>query len=183
MATTYLIDTNILVYAYNEDSNFHEKALKLLENALNKNIYAVIADKNLFEFFAVITDSRRVENPITIDEAIEIINFLVDSNIKIIYSSSFVFLKTIELVRRYKIKRQEIFDINLVSLMIQNKIDTIITANDRHFKKIKEIKVFNPFKQQKENETGGVIDTDSLAHEEKLEKVEDPEKKDKPKED
>lgn len=25
METTYLIDTNILVYAYNEDTSFHEK--------------------------------------------------------------------------------------------------------------------------------------------------------------
>jgi len=148
METTYLIDTNILVYAYNEDSEFHEKALKILENALNKNINAVIADKSLFEFFAIITDSRRIENPITIDETIEIIDFLVDSNITIIYSSSFGFLKTLELAKKYRIKRQEIFDMNLVALMIHNKIDTIITANDRHFRNIKEIKVRNPFKQQ-----------------------------------
>ena len=38
MENTYLIDTNILVYAYNEDSEFHEKSLKILENALNKNL-------------------------------------------------------------------------------------------------------------------------------------------------
>jgi predicted nucleic acid-binding protein len=149
METTYLIDTNILVYAYNEDSEFHEEALRILENALNKNINAAIADKNLFEFFAIITDKKRIENPITTDEAIDIINFLVDSNIKIIYSSPFGFLKTLELAGKYKIKRQEIFDTNLVALMIQNKIDTIITANEKHFKNIKEINVLNPFKQQK----------------------------------
>ena len=37
METTYLIDTNILVYAYNEDVAFHEEALRILENALKKN--------------------------------------------------------------------------------------------------------------------------------------------------
>ena len=73
----------------------------------------------------------------------------MDSNIKIIYSSPFGFLKTLELAGKYKIKRQEIFDTNLVALMIQNKIDTIITANEKHFKNIKEINVLNPFKQQK----------------------------------
>jgi predicted nucleic acid-binding protein len=35
METTYLIDTYILVYAYNEDVEFHEEALRILENALN----------------------------------------------------------------------------------------------------------------------------------------------------
>jgi predicted nucleic acid-binding protein len=150
MATTYLIDTNILVYAYNEDVEFHEEALEIIEDALNKNINAVIADKNLFEFFAIITDDRRVENPITIEEAIEIINLLINSNIKILYSSPFVLSKILELTKKYKIKKQEIFDISLIALMIQNKIDTIITANERHFKNIKEISVLNPFKQRKE---------------------------------
>lgn len=148
METTYLIDTNILVYAYNEDVDFHEEALRILENALNKNIDAAIADKNLFEFFAVITDKRRIENPVSTNEAIEIIDFLVNSNIKIVYSSPFTFLKTLELTNKYKIRKQDIFDINLVALMIQNKIGIIITANDKHFKKIKEINVLNPFKQK-----------------------------------
>jgi hypothetical protein len=78
-----------------------------------------------------------VGNPVTTDEAIEILDFLMDSNIKIIYSSPFVVLKTLDLAGKYKIKSQSIFDLNLVALMIQNKIDTIITA-----------KVNNPFKQQ-----------------------------------
>lgn len=147
MEITYLIDTNILVYAYNEDVEFHKKALKILEDALNNRINAVITDKSLLEFFAIITDKRRVENPVTINEAIEIINLLVDSNIKILYSSPHIVTKTFELAGKYNIKKQEIFDLNLVAFIIQNKIDTIITANDRHFKNIKEIKVLNPFIQ------------------------------------
>lgn len=177
MEITYLIDTNILVYAYNEDVEFHEEALRILENALNKNINAAIADKSLFEFFAIITDKKRVENPITIDEAIEIIDFLVDSNIKIIYSSPFSFLKTLELTKKYQVKKQDIFDINLVALMIQNKIDTIITADDKHFKNIKEISVLNPFKQQKKEETENM--PEGLEHKEKIEENQKPDKKDK----
>ena len=43
------------------------------------------------------------------------------------------------------ISRQDIFDVILVALMIQNKISTIITANEKHFKDFKEIIVLNPF--------------------------------------
>ncbi|UCH95185.1 MAG: hypothetical protein JSV88_33755 [Candidatus Aminicenantes bacterium] len=103
----------------------------------------------------------------------------MDSNIKIIYSSPFSFLKTLEFIRKYKIKKQEIFDINLVALMIQNKIDTIITADDKHFKNIKEINILNPFKQQKKEETENV--PESLEHNEKSEEIPGPEKKDKEK--
>ena len=56
METTYLIDTNILIYAFNENSEFHMKSLDIVEKALNKELNAVISDKNLYEFFAIITD-------------------------------------------------------------------------------------------------------------------------------
>ena len=74
--------------------------------------------------------------------------------------------------------KQEIFDINLVALMIQNKIDTIITADDKHFINIKEINVINPFKQQKE-ETENV--PEGLDHKAKIEEISGQEKKDKKK--
>ncbi len=146
MATTYLIDTNILVYACNEDTGFHREALKIIEEALDNKLDAAVADKNIFEFFAIITDGRRVTNPVSPGEAIEIIRLLLDSNIKIIYSSPLSFSKTLELVKKYNIKTQDIFDINLVGLMIQNNIRKIITANEKHFKDIQEIELINPFK-------------------------------------
>ena len=58
MQNTFLIDTNILVYAYNETSQFHQKALELVENVLNETIVAAISDKNLFEFFVIITQEN-----------------------------------------------------------------------------------------------------------------------------
>jgi len=145
MENSYLIDTNILVYAYNENVEYHKKSLKIVEDMLNRQMNAVIADKTLFEFFAIITDPKRVEKPVTIKEACEIIDFLVNSKIKIVYTTQSIVTKTLELVKRYSIKRQDIFDAVLVALMIQNKISTVITANEKHFKDFEEIKVLNPF--------------------------------------
>ncbi len=109
MQNTFLIDTNILVYAYNISSQFHHKALEIIENALNRNIVAAISDKNLFEFFVIITDGRIVEKSISVDEAIEVIDFLINSNIRVIYSSSFTLLKTFELAKYYKIAKQKCY--------------------------------------------------------------------------
>ena len=133
MMSTYLIDTNLIVYAYNEDDKNHSRSKEIIEIALNGMIEACIADKNLLEFFAIITDSRRVEKPITIDEATQIVDFLVNSRIKIIYSTPFTFLKTFELVKKYKISKQKIFDMILVALMIENKVHTIFTGNEKDF--------------------------------------------------
>ena len=37
---TYLIDTNILIYAYNQDSELHKQAVGILHDALNKEMNA-----------------------------------------------------------------------------------------------------------------------------------------------
>jgi hypothetical protein len=48
--------------------------------------------------------------------------------IKILYTTQSIVTKSLELVKKYSISRQDIFDVILVALMIQNKISTIITA-------------------------------------------------------
>lgn len=53
---TYLIDTNILVYAFNLDSEFNNQAMRIMDDAINGEIKAFIAEKSLYEFFAIITD-------------------------------------------------------------------------------------------------------------------------------
>jgi predicted nucleic acid-binding protein len=66
-----LIDTNILVYAIQEDAPQHEASRRLVEAAQAGNPLACVFPQNLIEFFAVITDPRRLENPATTAEALE----------------------------------------------------------------------------------------------------------------
>jgi predicted nucleic acid-binding protein len=145
MKNTYLIDTNIIVYAFNVDSKYHEKSLKIIEDSLNGIIDASIAEKTLYEFFAVVTDERRVEFPLSINEAKKIINVVLSSKIKILYSNNKSLNKSLDIAEKYLIKKQDIFDLVLVGIMIENEIENIITVNDKHFKIIDEINVINPF--------------------------------------
>jgi predicted nucleic acid-binding protein len=145
---TYLLDTNILIYAYNQDSELYEQAFSILNTALNKDTRAFIADKSLYEFFAIITDPKRVEKPVEVAEAIDVINFLRESNIKIIVTTH----KTLEiltnLLKKYNLKKQKIFDAVLAALAIENKIEAILTRNDKDFNMINEITAINPFTQK-----------------------------------
>lgn len=149
MMNTYLIDTNILVYAYNIDSELHQKSLNILQDALDWKTKVFIADKNLYEFYAIITDSRRVEKPVPIQEANDVVNFLKNSNIQIIFPTPKTIDILLPLLKNYKVKKQQIFDFILAAMIIENNIDTIITRNDKDFNKIKEINVFNPFDSKK----------------------------------
>lgn len=76
--TASLLDTNILVYANNEDSPFHIPCKTLVEKAISSQIRAAIAIQNLIELYAVITDKRRVEHPLTPLKAKELIDFYKD---------------------------------------------------------------------------------------------------------
>ncbi len=146
MATTSLIDTNVLVYAFNPSAPFHLPAREIVEKALNGDMDAAIADKNLYEFYAIVTDARRVQKPVSIEKAIELIELIQNSQIKLVYSARRTVTKALELAKAYQIFRQEVFDLVLVAIMLENNIQTIVTANDKHFGKIKEIAVINPFK-------------------------------------
>ena len=142
---TYLIDTNIIVYAYNLDSDPHKEAFNILQDALNNKMRAFIADKSLYEFYAIITDPKRVEKPVSAKEAIQAINFIKSSHIKIIMPTLNSMNILIELLEKYNIEKQRIFDIVLAAMAIDNHIETILTRNDKDFSMLAEINVINPF--------------------------------------
>jgi predicted nucleic acid-binding protein len=64
-----LLDTNILVHAYNKSSPNQEQASKILKQAMQGEIQACLSPQVLYEFFAVVTSAKRVEHPISSTEA------------------------------------------------------------------------------------------------------------------
>lgn len=61
----FAIDTNILIYAHNKDSEFHEKASVFLEQVMNErdedgNLGVCIPSQVLMEFVNVITRQNLV---------------------------------------------------------------------------------------------------------------------------
>lgn len=58
-----LVDTNVLIYAADEASEFHEAAKELRDRGAQGDVQLVVSPQILMEFFAVITNPRRVQNP------------------------------------------------------------------------------------------------------------------------
>lgn len=56
-----LLDTNVLVYAADRNSPFFESSRKLIESGFAGEIDLCISPQTISEFFAVITDSKRVQ--------------------------------------------------------------------------------------------------------------------------
>ena len=142
---TFFLDTNILVYAADTTSPFHGACKKLREQGMTGNISLCISPQVLFEFFAVITNSKRVTQPIKPQEAIkEMTKYLRAAHIIKIYPKSTVIEKTIELCQKHNTKSQEIFDVQIVATMLSNGITNIYTYDTSHFSRFEEIEVLTP---------------------------------------
>lgn len=142
---TLLLDTNVLVYATNEDSPFHARARELVQQALAGDLDASLTPQILAEYYAVITDSRRVDQPLTPEEARGQIEALLDGAIRLLPLQEDSSRRTAELCERYEIRAQEIYDVQVVAAMLEGGIPLILTANEQDFRRYREIEVRNPF--------------------------------------
>jgi len=140
-----LLDSNILVYAADQSSPFHQAARTLREKGLSKELPLCVCPQVLNEFFAVITNPKRVSSPRDQKEALlEMERYYHSKNILKIYPSSGIIERTTDLLRRYPVTRQEIFDVQLVATMLANNVTLLYTYNQSHFIKFREIEALAP---------------------------------------
>lgn len=138
-----LLDSNILVYAHNRSSPFHKKCLELAKSAAEGGIQANLAHQNLLEFYSVITNPRRIENPISYHDARKLVANYYDSPFLIIYPTPETFEIALKLASVQAVKNSKIFDVYLAATMLSNDISTIITANAADFKGFPDIRIID----------------------------------------
>lgn len=136
-----LLDSNVLVYAHNEDAPFHSQAIKLVTEVIKGEIFGVLSSQNLLEFYSVITDKRRLDSPITPKLASQLLNQYLASPFEIIYPNLHTNQNMIELLNKNQFKDGQIFDVFLIAAMLSNSIRHIVTANVADFKKFDGISV------------------------------------------
>lgn len=135
-----LVDSNILVYAINKSSPKHKLAQKFLVENKNK---LLVAHQNILETLRILTHPK-YPNPMEIDKALEAVLKIVEA-LNVIYPQFETQHLVIELIKKYKLKSDQVFDGYIVATMLTNGINKIATDNERDFKRIIEIKVINPF--------------------------------------
>ena len=140
-----LLDSNILVYAFDKLSSNHEQARKIVEKAICGEIEACISAQVLYEFFAVITNPKKATVPMDLDEAADLCSELWEcSEIEKISSTELVPSEVFRVAKEKKLSGAGIFDCVLAVTAKENGIDTVYTENVRDFKHYGFIKVINP---------------------------------------
>ncbi len=136
-----LVDSNILVYAYdNSEEDKYNIAKEFMKESWH-NQDTLLSIQNLVEFYSIIT--RKITQPIQIDKAKQIILDYIEGFDIVKYGEKTI-IGAINLQAIYKIS---FWDSLIAATMEENGIDTIITENERDFKKIGWIQIINPFKK------------------------------------
>ena len=144
------VDTNILIYAHDRSSVFADKSVELLSR-LRDGGRVAIASLSLLEFFAVMTDGRKIRRPLSPEEASDIIkDFLEADEFLILYDAEEVHKETIAHAATHRISRYRINDVQIAKTFEHHGISTIYTFNIKDFRQFDSIKAINPFEGKKE---------------------------------
>ncbi len=133
------IDTNILVYAFDLDSDKHAKARDVIVKALIAG-RAVLSAQVLAEFARVVTE--KVRKPISYDRAREAVKDL-DDTAEMAFYTGYTVQAALQLCDKHKV---HFFDALIAATMFQENVKTILTENEKDFAKIPGVHAVNPFK-------------------------------------
>jgi len=137
-----LVDSNVIIYAINTASPKHKQAQQFIRSNTER---LVLAHQNIFESLRVLTHTS-YPHPLSTNIALNAVASIADA-LAVISPTIDTSYITLELIKKYRLSSNHIFDAYLVGTMLSNSITTIATDNIRDFKQYREIKVVNPFKQ------------------------------------
>lgn len=138
MTEAILVDTNVLVYAKDQPSSMHGKAIHFLDNYEGK-LYTT--SKNLTEYLVATTRGDRPISPL--HEALEDIEDFMNL-FSVIYPDHSSYQKLLNLLANHQHRGKKIHDYEIAAIALTNNISQIATFNEKDFTGIASIQVVNP---------------------------------------
>lgn len=138
MSSPLLLDTNVLMYAIDTRSSFHQQSRHFIDTYQGEMF---TSSKNLSEY---ISAGTRGDQPIfTVEEALQDIE---DFNrfLTVLYPNKDSFSLFRNLIGQYLVRGKRVHDVEIASIALANGITQIVTFNTSDFKSIAEITVVTP---------------------------------------
>ena len=134
-----LVDTNVLVYALQPDSDRQAKAVAFIKDLVTRES-GVVGAQNLAEFCSLATE--KFAKTMDFEQASSFLSEVSKSLEVISYDENTV----AQALKLSYLHDLHFFDALLAAAMSERGIETIATENEKDFKKIPWLKVVNPFK-------------------------------------
>lgn len=138
-----LLDTNVLVYGYYQQSPQHAACRALLDQAQNLGAGLCIAPQNLSEFYAIVTNPKRVTQPKSSTEALDLVAELLALPGMTLLPMPVRGCWT-DLVRQHPLTGSKVFDAQVVATIFGNGVTKIYTFNVADFQRYNGLQVLTP---------------------------------------
>ena len=140
-----LLDTNVLVYSFFRDHPFYPASAHLVDQAEAYDAGFCVVPQVFAEFYAIITNPRRVSAPFTVAEALTELATLraLPGLTQLPVPLDIVDRWSALLVQR-PVTGRDFFDVQLVAAMLGNGVTTIYTFNVKDFTPFPELTVIEP---------------------------------------
>lgn len=140
-----LLDANILVYADQAEDEHHAAAKAIRDLGQQGVLSLCVTPQVLNEYFAVVTNPRRVTRPLRPAEAMaEVEKYVRSHHIRKLYPGPGVHDHLRGLFQHRPIAGADIFDLYLIATMLENGVRRIYTFNTADFVPFAEIEVLTP---------------------------------------
>jgi predicted nucleic acid-binding protein len=140
---SFLIDSNVLISSFDETEKQHKDSYSVVERAMNKELDGVLAHQNLLEYLAVVTDPKRVENPLSSEEAVINVDLYVAA-LSVILPKPTTTATFKKFLREKPVGKGRVFDIYLAATAFDNDINEICTWNTSDFQGLSGIATITP---------------------------------------
>src|SRR3989338_7653997 len=138
-------DTNVLVYAHDELSPFHEKSATLLDLVINNEIRGIISEQNILELYRILTNPSAMRGkPLSPAEVKSLLEETYLSGKFKIYPIKDTLKSTIDIAHLKNLSSARIFDIRLYAQTLRYKPTYFVTYNTDDFKNLDDLTLKTP---------------------------------------
>lgn len=138
-----LVDTNVLVYAYNSDAAEHAASRALVEQGGVGSLAACLCPQVLLEFLVAVTNPKRVRNARSVAQASLLVEELAAA-LPLIQPPSDVHARVVGLYRGgASFGRAQAYDLALAATMLANGVSRVCSFDDV-FERVPGITVVRP---------------------------------------
>jgi uncharacterized protein len=138
------VDTDILVYAHREDSEWHDKAYEVVAGAAESGAPWAIPAPCLHEFIAIVTHPRIFRPPTPLTAAVLQVDAWCESPSLVIISESEGYWERLrDTLLSSKVVGGQVHDARIAALCLHHRVKELWSA-DRDFSRFTELKLRNP---------------------------------------
>lgn len=141
-----VVDTNLLLYAYNSTSPFHERARAWVEEVFSGGELVALPWTVILGFIRIATDPRAHLDPLTVAEAVSIVSeWLARPNVMALPPGQ----RHWEIVRKLLVTGQARGPLAMDAHIAAHAMEhgAVLATNDRDFSRFEGLKLTNPVRE------------------------------------